>query len=199
METIPTSRTVSMPRGTGFTVIEMVVMLAILVLTASILFVGFPTLSGRTTVQRAARELGLNLRRAQNLAIAGRALSSGEVPPAYGIYFDRAAAPNSYIIFADTHPAGSPDGRFSPPSSDVVVETGTLPRGVSFEEEFMVNLGFGQEEKDELHIVFSIPEGLTSIRDDSESVQSAEIFLTGQGTGFERSVVVRVTGLVHIK
>jgi len=184
---------------TGFTLVESVIVLGIIVLIASFLLVGFPSFSQRINLQRASQRLALSLRKAQNMSLAVRQLElpSGvrTVPPAFGIYIDQASTPTSYFIFADLRPSD----QLYDPGDDIVVETITLEPGIAFDE-LVSDLGGGEVVRDVLNIVFTVPEARMEIRStDTETVgESAELILTSRA-GDVRSVVVRTSGQIQVK
>ena len=180
--------------------VEMVVMLAMFSLVAGIVLASFPSFSGRINLQHSSQQLALALRRAQNMAFAVRQVSTpgGRViPPAYGIYLDR-ATPNSFIIFADLHDSGGiSDGRYRA-ADDVVVESVRFSPGVSLGE-IVSNLSGGNQRQEVISVSFSVPEARMSIANAALAVgESAEIFLTSsRSAAFRKSVVVRTSGQIY--
>lgn len=186
--------------GGGFTMVEVVILLAIFSLVASVVLVSFPAFSQRINIQRTAVNLALSLRKAQNMAFAVRQAPTAppQVPPAYGLYFNRVAMPNSYLIFADFSPAGSPNGRYDPPPRDTLIETVTLGPGITWGE-FTSDLGGANQPQDILNVSFSVPEARVGIANAAQSVgESAEIVLLGR-TGIRRSIILRTTGQISVR
>lgn len=88
----------------GFTVIEIVIMLAILTAIASVVLVSFPSLSENIYLQKDAQDISLLLRKAQGTAfaqgVAPLAICGfGGVPSGYGVQL-KLNSP-TYALFAD--------------------------------------------------------------------------------------------------
>lgn len=185
-------------RGGGFTMVESVIVLGIIVLVASLLLVGFPSLTQRINLQRASQRLALSLRKAQNMALAVRQVErldgSRTVPPAFGISLEL-ASPASYRIFADLQPR---DGLYDS-DDDIIMETVTLEPGITLQK-LVSDLGGGEVERAALNITFTVPEAGMEIRStDTGTVgESAEIVLITRD-GAARNVVVRTSGQIHVQ
>ncbi len=182
----------------GFTMVEVVVMLAMLTLVGGIVLASFPRLSQRIHLQRVNQQAALGLRRAQNMAFAVRQVDTAAgrvIPPAYGVYFNR-NAPNSYLVFADLRgQSGTNDGIYQA-ATDVVVETVTLDPGVRIGQ-LISDVGGGNQLQDVINISFSVPEARMSIANASGLVgESAEIFFTG-ALNATKSVLVRTSGQIR--
>ena len=84
----------------GFTIIELLVSLGIFIIVTTMVVANFRGGNRSDELKIAAETVASNLRRAQNMALAGE-LTDGITPPGgYGIYFNLATA-DRYIIFAD--------------------------------------------------------------------------------------------------
>lgn len=85
----------------SFTLVEILVVIAIILLLSSITFLDYRTSQHQLNLKRAANKLAQDLRRAQGMAMSA-ALSEktgGEVPEGgYGIQFEET---NTYILFGD--------------------------------------------------------------------------------------------------
>ncbi len=185
--------------GAGFTMVEMVIILGILILVASIVLVSFPSLSQNIALQRSARQLALSFRKAQNMTFASREISTGVVPAGYGLYFNRGTLPNSYILFADLRDASSgvANGRYDA-LTDFVVGTVQFEPGISITN-LVSDLGGTNQPQNILNITFPVPDARMSIQNDSASVgESAQISLTGR-TQLTRNVIVRTTGQIYVQ
>lgn len=95
------SRTVLAPRG--FTLVEMMVVLAIIVIITTIALVGQSTFNRSLVLTDVAYTLAFSVREAQSLGLSSRAFA-GTQNAGYGVRFSAASA-GSYTLFADTHPA----------------------------------------------------------------------------------------------
>lgn len=187
----------------GFTMVEMVIIIAILILISGILLANFPAFSRQVSLQRSSQNVALAMRKAQNMAFAVRQV--GTVPPSipfgFGLYFGPAqpscpaAPPDSFFLYGDL----DNDGLLRCPQ-DFIVETGTLESGTTFSQ-FIFHSGAVAEVTDELNVVFSVPEARISIRKNSPSPTGewAEVVLVGRGGSATRQVVIRDTGQVYTR
>ncbi len=83
----------------AFTVIELLVVTAIIVLLTSLLFANYRVGDRQLALQRAANKLAQDLRRSQELAVSAKEFA-GDIPGGYGVYFDLDDIKH-YILFAD--------------------------------------------------------------------------------------------------
>ena len=81
----------------GLTLTEMLIVVSIAVIFSSMVFANYGTGKDSMALERAGQKLAQDLRRVQEMAMAG---SFGSGVNAVGIYFDE-ANPNVYIIFDD--------------------------------------------------------------------------------------------------
>ncbi len=109
----------------GFTLIEMIVVLAIIGILSVVVLVGQGNFDNSLTITDTAYTVALSIREAQTFGLSSRAYT-GVPNAAYGVHFTP-STPKSYIIFADvyppapgtasaycpghTAPAGSPDAK----------------------------------------------------------------------------------------
>jgi prepilin-type N-terminal cleavage/methylation domain-containing protein len=84
----------------GFTIIELLVAMGIFVVITSMVVANFRTGSQSDELKIAAEALVSNLRKAQNMALAGQLKDGASPPGGYGVYF-KLADTDRYIIFAD--------------------------------------------------------------------------------------------------
>ena len=90
---------------TGFTLIEVIVSVAIIILMVAITMVKYGDLRNRSTLNQAAQKVALDIRKAQNLAASTVAQSDGSVFCGYGIHYSDL---NTYILFTDKDSSGDP-------------------------------------------------------------------------------------------
>ncbi len=84
----------------GFTLIEMIVVLAIIVIITGIVIFNVGTERQNSVLLRSAQKLSLDLRRAQNYALSSKSFKTLGVPCGWGVHFNGMGS-TSYIIFAD--------------------------------------------------------------------------------------------------
>ncbi|MCX6813817.1 MAG: prepilin-type N-terminal cleavage/methylation domain-containing protein [Candidatus Azambacteria bacterium] len=92
-----------MPNDTiskGFTLIEVLVVLSIIVVITGIIIFNIGTERQNSALLRSAQNLSLNLRRAQSFALSSKIYKTVGVPCGWGVHFNGANS-TSYIIFAD--------------------------------------------------------------------------------------------------
>lgn len=192
---------------TGFTMIEMLIILSILILISSVLLANFPAFSRRAALQRSAQQLALAMREAQNMAFATRqALKPGgsaSIPRHFGVYIGpEVPAGADYIIFADFFPPGSPNKQYDGDSKDGVVKKFKFESGISLSDVVFTPEGGPAEslDPDVIHIAFSVPEARATILDRTvRSGVTADIVLTGGGGAITRRVAIRNTGQIYSK
>lgn len=95
--------------GAGFTLVELLVSLFIIILLSGIILANYRAGGQQFALQRSANKLAQDIRRAQAMAMSAKETNlGGQVPTGqefvpkggYGIYFDE-GSPSSYVIFAD--------------------------------------------------------------------------------------------------
>jgi len=92
-----------MPNDTtskGFTLIEMLVVLAIIVVITGIVIFNVGTERQNSALLRSSQKLSLDLRRTQNFALSSKVFKTTGVPCGWGVHFNGINSTN-YIIFAD--------------------------------------------------------------------------------------------------
>ncbi len=127
----------------GFTVIEMLVALAIFVTFTGITLFNYPRFSNKVSLDLLAHNVALTVRQAQTYGLAVKAFP-GVIPfPAYGVHFELAGIETnpikSFILFADECPTATPDKLYKlsgcpspPPGTDPeFFEKFTIPPGTN--------------------------------------------------------------------
>jgi prepilin-type N-terminal cleavage/methylation domain-containing protein len=111
----------------GFTLVELLTVLAIIFTLTSISFPFYRTAQKQYILENAAQKFVQDIRRAQEMAISARICGpcGNKVPPGYGIYLHQGNT--SYFIYADTNPA---QGNEIYDGGDVIIETISFEGGV---------------------------------------------------------------------
>jgi len=107
----------------GFTLIEMLMVMAIIVIMTGLVFAAYRTGQRRYTLNQAAQRLTADLRKAQNMSISGSGFSGSY--SGYGIYAKIADSSVSYILYGDKN------GNKAYQPSDDILERTALPEKVS--------------------------------------------------------------------
>lgn len=84
----------------GFTLIELLVSVSIFVIITGMVVANFRAGSRNDELRISAQALVSDLRKAQNMALAGELVNDISPPGGYGVYFN-IGTPDRYIIFAD--------------------------------------------------------------------------------------------------
>jgi len=168
----------------GFTLIEALVMIAVISSISAILIVNWRKSEKKYQLQRTAQEVVQNIRKVQNMALSGTE-SNDLLPDSYGISFD-ASTPNSYILFGDRNGNKS----FQTATSDIVVSQITIEPGVE--------LSLPRD----YDITFTIPDGFVNIR---PSAPGGSITITIKRTGKVcpssdcKDITITTTGQINIE
>lgn len=178
----------------GFTAAEIVVMLTIITaISAQVLF-SFTGLNEGASLHRSAQELGLAIRRAQNLSLAVRGVRPGDppgalvVPDAVGIRLVPGSA--EYIIFADHNPR---DNIYSG-ASEIIGKPATFIRHVTIRTLTPTSQGGA-------HIILAAPEAAMTFwnNDASASLGDKLTIELRAPSGQTATVEVRTSGQVSIR
>lgn len=84
----------------GFTLIEMLIVLAIIVIITGIVIFNTSFERQNSALLRSAQKLSLDLRRVQSFALSSKIFKTSGVPCGWGAHFNGVGS-NSYVIFAD--------------------------------------------------------------------------------------------------
>lgn len=91
---------------TGFTLIEILVVLAIVIIITGIVISNIGLQRQNLALLHSAQKLSLDFRRAQNYAISSKIFRTSGVPCGWGMHFSGISSTStSYIIFADLAPS----------------------------------------------------------------------------------------------
>lgn len=193
----------------GFTMIEIVIMLAILTFVSGILLTSVPGFNEDAALVRAQQELALNFRRAQNIAfsVAEVTLTDGSrvAPSRIGLHFD-VQTPGEYFFFIDGDnnnlykdpPDPCPPGIES--CADQKIDPAfTFQQGVRFNPAgAFYNQGGSTESK--VNVVFSAPEAKVVIYNGEGNIGGTVCLeLKTLNLDLKRAVRVRTSGQIGIE
>lgn len=211
MEPFPAPRALKdrTPAPRGFTLVEMVVVLAIIVVITGIVITGQSGYNQSLVLTDTAYTVAFSVREAQSLGLGSRS-AGGVTNAGYGVRFTRS---DSYTIFADTAGPTSLDEAWCPrgtgiearpgncrynPAVDTVVETYSFDRGFTISR-ICGKLGDGVTSctLTGLDVVFMRPETKAILTGtDGRSFTCAEIHVTAPTGNATR--VVRISQLGEI-
>ena len=118
----------------GFTLVELLVSIFIIILMSGIIFTNYRQSGQQFALQRSANKLAQDIRRAQQMAMSAKecpagTVCAGQVPPGYGIVLDKNWNTKKYRLYADTN---GNNEFFNP--NDPVIELIDLEREVLIKE-----------------------------------------------------------------
>lgn len=198
-------------RSKGFTIFEMMVSVAIMVVISTIIAGNQSKYTSGASLKNVANDLGLSLRQAQVYGISVKELNPGSetFSTGYGVAFDLTGAPvgddKSFIFFADrnTPPNGQYDGTWDCPlggSSECLDKT-LLNSGNYISDLCVIEaLGENCDDITSLDISFLRPaiEARIFYNGGSTGVRGARIELRSPD-GKQNSVTVYTTGQISVQ
>ncbi len=184
--------------GRGFTIVEMLVVFAIVTLVSGMVLVSFSGVHERTDTARSGQELALVIRRAQNMSLAVASITPGDVPPAVGVQ----ARINSgdYFMFADMNANGIYD------AGDILVRPGDLAGDYMMQGGVKIRsltsyVDTTSHAQSVVDIMFAAPEAATTFTDDAGGTlgDRLEIQLSPPSGKIQRTITVRTSGQISIQ
>ncbi|MDO8500170.1 MAG: hypothetical protein Q7S66_05990 [bacterium] len=179
----------------GFTMVEIVVMLAIIIIVSAIVLVNFPSVSASIALQRTVQQFSLKFRQAQNQALAVRLVlvqGGSIVPPAVGIYIS-IADPTHYIFFADICPAAPDNNKIYDSGCDIVIETVNVEKGITI----AAMVDEMDSNQSAVSVVYTAPEARTFISNAFGTIgESVLVKFNTEAGNLTRSVRVRTSGQI---
>lgn len=177
-----------MKRFKGFTLIEVLVIMFIISTLSTVLVVNWRKNEKRYQLQRSAQQVVQNLRKAQNMALAGKNLcdqASPCIPPSYGVFFSKTTL-TSYVIFSDKNG----NDKYGGGASVEAVETINLESGI----ELSLSV--------DLDVVFSVPDGFVMINAKPLTTE-ASLLIKRSGTACPslncKTIIIKKTGQITIQ
>lgn len=192
-------------REGGFTLIELVAVIAVMVIISGVLLVNYTKFGNSVLLTNLAYDISLSIRQAQQFGTAVRGTTSGSFNTGYGVRFTKADTTH-YSLFADTNRDHVYENDGVSPD-DVVVETYAIRRGSSIQK-FCGTPASAPEECSpdisHLDIVFDRPRpGSISDAFISSNIRpdyvSARIFVENPQVEKIREVIVESTGQISVQ
>lgn len=207
----------------GFTLVELMVVVAIIGLISSVTLTSFPSFRGRLTVDREASKIGLALRKAQQYSSGVRKFEetfneTTNLPPgtcAKGLYEAQFPAyglsistdyPKEYDIYADPNcdriSANYTNGSYTDLIESNLLEGGTSIQYICIDIDSTTpppcSIGNGITQLD-IWYVRPNPTLILSINETPDLLlQSAKIVIRGED-GSQKSIIVRKTGQISVQ
>jgi len=193
----------------GFTLVEILVVIFIIVLMSGIIFANYRQTGLQFALQRSVNKLALDIRRAEEMAMSAKEFE-GTIPKGgYGMYINLNAPFNEgYIIFADCdgdfhydENGGAPDCASATPANPYPekVEQIYFERGVTVCK--LCTAG-----ADQLHLVYTPPDPKVTITEVKEGVESQPNYMEiglkitlPNGEEKNKWISVNSAGLIWIK
>ncbi len=185
----------------GFTLVEAVVMIAVVTFMSALVLVSFTGLNEGGVLNRASREVALTLRSAQNMALAVRAVPTQAGPvtaPVVGVWIR--AGELSTQTFADM--GNPPDGKYVPlgeqGGADLDIQKYYLPRGTTIYELRGLQ---SQNPYPAAHVLFAAPEAKLTLTDENGADIGSElrIVVAPSDGSPQRTIIVKTNGQISIK
>ena len=193
----------------GFTLVEMLVVLAIFVVVTGIILANLPDFKSSTNLDLVAQQVALYVRGAQVYAVGSVYQATGQQFPTYGIYFNNNAGGflgnNSFLLFGDSVADGAGDNFYTStdctPGSGECLERYKLPNGYTVSA-IKSCVGTSCTSRNSLAIVFKRPEsqayfycGANTL---CEGAEMAEITLHSSRDDRTRIVSVMKSGQIAV-
>ena len=183
----------------GFTVVEGLVMVSIVMIISLIVLVNFRGLGGNVALRRSVQELALDLRRAQGMALAVRRVSTTAgpvIPRVVGVHFTL-TSPSGYFSFVDLNL-----NRIYDAGTDAIINESNvvLPGRASISGLNSYDGGGNPVAQSVVTITFAAPDAAMAIYNASGAIgDSARIELAAPAISLVKSVRVRTSGQVSIE
>lgn len=121
-------------KNKGFSLIEIIITLGIIIMISTIILVNYPNLSETKYTDRAARIVSVKIREAQinAMSIKEDPTSATAIFPAYGIHFDLSTPKNIYLfVDLDCKETDKPKCKYDSALGDKIFETVVIPVNAS--------------------------------------------------------------------
>lgn len=189
----------------GFTLVEIVVVIGIVVILMSVVLVSFPQLSERILIRKAGQQLVLDIRTAQNKAFAVRTIqcpasvcgtSQPIIPKGFGLRIRRSN--DNYFIFADIN-----NNQTYEVGIDVLLQTTRFERGLKITNiQDSGGIDFCTTAPGDVDIGFSSPAARMKIYCNGivQPTAQVRVVITSPGVSIQTTVIsVITTGQVLVQ
>jgi prepilin-type N-terminal cleavage/methylation domain-containing protein len=182
-------------KNKSFTLIEILVTLAIVVILSGLMFANYPKGGKQLALERASQTLSQDIRRAQEMAMSSVA-ESGACPgyktTGYGIFFDE-SSPFTYIIFRNCNRTSN---RYYESGIDQIKETINIESGIK-----ICNLkqGSSDDSDNKISILFEPPDPTTYIEGSSSASDASIILCIQDDTSQQKTIKINIAGSVKIE
>lgn len=188
-----------MKKPNGFTMIEVVVMLAIVAAISGAVLFSFGGLNEGGALNRSARELALSIRQAQNTSLTVKKINVGnppttQIPQAVGLQLTRQQ--NIYFLYADLdNPTNYKYN--SPPDGKIDNQDQSFLRNIQIDS--LTDSGGSSYQT--VNVVFVAPEASLYLTDSSgNSIGNVlNIVLKAPTTGQTRTLIIRTSGQITVR
>mgnify|MGYP003395049800 CR=1 FL=1 len=183
----------------GFSLIELLVVTAVLVLISGLLLASNSRFGGVVQLESLAFDIGLSIRQSQVYGISVRQFSAGVYTAGYGMHFDM-ANPTTYVLYGD---AVSANGLYD--SGELVVSN-AITRGYFVKSLCVTQTGLPEDcSVTQVDILFKRPEpdayisaaGQSCILTLGPCLESARIVVESP-RGDTMSIIISVNGQVSV-
>ena len=183
-------------KKSGFTIIELIVSVSIIVMITAIFLANYNSANRRTDLTMTAQKMVTDIRLAQNYALGlkryGNSGSLNVPLGGWGIHFDtQNYGNNKYVIFADDN--GNKLYEIGEDNLQYGAQITTLPSNVVIDSIKLDSLATNKAD-----ITFLPPDPVTTITGDSSSGSSVTIVLKDVKTSSVKTVRVNFLGLVEV-
>lgn len=172
----------------GFTLIEVLITLSIVVIIASLIFASYPEFKEGISLKRTSQEIALTIREAQNYALSVKEFE-GEYK-GYGVHFEK-LSPASYILFSDLdedneYDVGEKFKEFIIQTNDKITDLCGYDTGYVCDQNY-------------LDIIFLRPSPVVTLKSNTSDVYSGVKIVITSPRGKEKSVIVWISGQISIQ
>jgi prepilin-type N-terminal cleavage/methylation domain-containing protein len=185
-----------MIKKSGFTLIELIVSVAIMVMVTGIFLANYNSANRRTDLTMTAQKMVTDIRLAQNYALGlARYGGSGSlnVPfGGWGVHFDlQTYGTNKYVVFADDN--GNKVYDSGEDNLQYGAQVTTLPTNI-----IINSITLGGVSSNKADITFLPPDPITTIMGQSATSSSATIVLKDTKTNTVKTVRINFLGLAEV-